>query len=308
MPIHLPPLGRRQFLKSAAAAAAGVLTLGHRAWAQGAASHRLALLADTHIDADENFISREVKMAENLRRVIAELHALENKPAGVVIDGDCAHTKGLEGDYRVLGRLIEPLRAAYPVHLTMGNHDDRDQFFGVLTKYAASGASGGRPVQSKHVTILKMPGANWFLLDSLQQVNSTPGEIGLPQRQWLAAALDQHQDTPAIIVLHHDPQREPRGKQTRITGLLDTAELFEVITPRRQVKAVVFGHTHDWSVRQEAGIHLINLPPVGYVFNKARPNGWVHAEVKPSGMDLRLHTLDATHAEAGQTVSLPWRA
>lgn len=305
MPVHLPPIGRRAFLRGVAAGAAGVLTLSHgrRLAAAQTGEHRLALLSDTHIPEAREIARGPVKMAENLQRVVQELVSLERKPEAALINGDCAFLRGLEADYRLLGELVKPLREHYPLHLTMGNHDDREQVRAVLAELTPA----DQPVASRHVTVIQMPGANWFLLDTLQKVNSTPGEVGEQQRQWLATALDAHPDTPAIIVMHHNPQR-PTAERPKVTGLLDTAELLDLLAPRRQVKAVVFGHTHDWKVMQEEGIHLVNLPPVAYVFNAARPSGWVHAHVQGRAMELRLHALDATHPEHGQTVKLAFRA
>jgi hypothetical protein len=47
---------------------------------------------------------------------------------------------------------------------------------------------------------------------------------------------------------------------------------------------------------------------VAYVFNPARPNGWVDAEVSREGLRLKLQSLDAKHAENGQAIELAWRA
>ena len=91
-------------------------------------------------------------------------------------------------------------------------------------------------------------------------------------------------------------------------GLRDSVAFFEVIRPRRQVKAYVFGHTHFWKVEQEAsGIHLVNLPPVGYVFQSGKPSGWVKATIAAEGMKLELRCVDTSHRDHGQTISLAWR-
>ena len=89
----------------------------------------------------------------------------------------------------------------------------------------------------------------------------------------------------------------------------DRAEaVFEVIRPRKQVKAYIFGHTHKWEVRQdESGIHLINLPPVAYIFRAGDPAGWVHATVEQSGMRLELRSVDPSHKAHGEVVKLEWR-
>ena len=105
-------------------------------------------------------------------------------------------------------------------------------------------------------------------------------------------------------MIHHNP-----GINGGNMGLKDTLLLFDVIRPRKQVKAYIYGHTHHWSVEQDgSGIHLINLPPVGYVFREGEPSGWVHANITANGMMLELRCVDQTHKAHGQKVSLEWRA
>jgi Icc protein len=91
--------------------------------------------------------------------------------------------------------------------------------------------------------------------------------------------------------------------------LQDTDELLAIIRPRKQVKAYIYGHTHDWGLhRDESGIHLINLPPTAFLFTAGRPNGWVRAELKPDGVRLELRCLDQTHKEHGHQAELEYRA
>ena len=70
---------------------------------------------------------------------------------------------------------------------------------------------------------------------------------------------------------------------------------------------MVFGHTHNWNIKQEAGIHLINLPPTAYVFREGRPSGWVAARVGEDGLTLKLHALDKQHKQHGETHELKYR-
>ena len=42
---------------------------------------------------------------------------------------------------------------------------------------------------------------------------------------------------------------------------------------RREVKAVIFGHRHVYTLDQIDGIHLVNLPAVGYSFADGNPVG-----------------------------------
>ena len=48
--------------------------------------------------------------------------------------------------------------------------------------------------------------------------------------------------------------------------LCDSAEFMELLASFKHVKAFIFGHSHDWSIKKRGSLHLVNLPPVAYVF------------------------------------------
>ncbi|MBI1367623.1 MAG: phosphohydrolase [Planctomycetes bacterium] len=306
MSVHVPPISRRRFLQVAAASVPGLLALRY-VQAADADADLFALLSDTHIPATPDMVSRNANMTDNFKRVSDELLALPTKPAAVLVNGDCAFTKGLPEDYAHLATLLDPLRqAGLPLHLNLGNHDNRDTILASMTHYRPS----DEPVPGRRVTVLMTPRVNWFMLDTLDKTNSTPGVMGEPQLAWLAKALDAHADKPAVIYAHHNPQwASPEALSgPKISGLTDTAALFDVLAPRRHVKAFIFGHTHHWSLDQRDGIHLINLPPTAYVFSAGQPNGWVSAQLADNAMTLTLHCLDKQHPDHDRSATLPWRA
>jgi len=301
MPIHLPAISRRQFLaRTLASGAALALSPNLFAAAKSTDPNSWALLADPHLAADRSLIARGINMTDHFTSVSRELLALPKLPAGVFIVGDCAYNSGQKGDYRQVADLLLPIRdAQMPVHLALGNHDNRERFWEALPKEKAA----QRPLADRQVARLRTPLANWFVLDSLEQTLAAPGLLGQEQLDWLAGALDANPDKPALVLIHHNP-----GLTGNI-GLKDTTALLDIIRPRKQVKAYIFGHTHAWNVWQDdSGIHLINLPPVGYVFQPGLPAGWVHAALEHEGLQLELRCVDPTHKSHGQIVKLQWRA
>ena len=303
MPLHLPPLTRRTFLRRSLAATAGLLTFPSLRAAESNADPDLwALLSDTHIAADRTAILRDVNMAEHLEAAVRGVRSLASRPAGVFVNGDCAVLKGLAEDYATFSTLITPLReGGLPLHLTLGNHDDRD-IFRTSLKAAIPAAP---PLASKHVSIVEGARANWFLLDSLNEVNKTPGTLGDEQRAWLEKALDAHHTKPALVMVHHNPVAATAGK---VPGLTDTEQLLAILLPRRHVKALFFGHTHTWRFAEQDGLHLVNLPAVAYPFTPAEVTGWVDAKLTERGAALTLHAHDTQHAAHGKTTGIAWRA
>lgn len=300
MPIHLPPISRRRFLKCSLVAGTGiVLSPKLLAASESTDPDSWALLSDIHLAADRAQLGRGTNMAEHFDNVSRELLSLRKRPAAVFITGDCAFNSGETADYALLTEMLTPLRAGQmPIHLALGNHDNRERFWDALKEEKA----GLRPVADRQTALVRTPRANWFILDSLETTLSTPGLLGHEQLDWLGKALDENPDKPALVLVHHNP-----GISGHL-GLKDTLAFFEVIRPRKQVKAYIYGHTHAWKVEQDpSGIHLINLPPVAYIFHEGDPSGWVHARVERKGMRLELRCIDTKHKAHGQVVELKWR-
>ena len=299
MPLHLnTTISRRDFLGRAALATAALMLPKELLAAQD--DTHWALLSDTHISADADLVFREVDLANHLQRAVTGVLSMMNRPTGVFVNGDCALKEGQLGDYTTFKSLINPLMTAnFPLHMTLGNHDHRQNFRAALIKDAT-------PVlDSKHVTLIESSKANWILLDSLDKTNVTPGLLAQEQRDWLARTLDAHTNKPALIMVHHDPNVTGAANTS---GLVDTPELWEIIAPRKQVKALIFGHTHRWEFREANGIHLVNLPAVAYNFSPEQPTGWTNCVLSENGASFQLHAHDENHPWQGQKKELTWRS
>lgn len=303
MPFHLPVLSRRAFLKGSASGTAALLLTRrlHAASSPAVDPHAWALLSDTHIAADRTKVARDVNPAQQLAAIVSEVLTWERRPAGGLINGDLAFNTGELADYAVFADLVKPLRAAgIPLHLGMGNHDHRARF-----RAALQADAGGPPlVEDRHISVVPAERANWFILDSLDRTNVTPGILGAAQLAWLERALDARADKPALVMVHHNP-----NDGINKSGLTETGPLLDLLRSRRHVKAHFFGHSHRWSVdRDPSGLHLINLPTTAYVFEKPQPAGWVRALLEPQGMRLELRALNPQHPAHGRTHTLTWRA
>jgi 3',5'-cyclic AMP phosphodiesterase CpdA len=159
--------------------------------------------------------------------------------------------------------------------------------------------------------VVDAPRASILMLDSLDVTTATPGLIGPRQLAWLAKTLDARPDKPAIVFVHHDPDQrtdeEKRDPKKKLSGLADTKALLDVITARKQVKAYVFGHTHDWRHEERDGLHWVNLPPTAWLFKEGKPRGWVDLTLAENAATFELHSLDPKHPQHGEKLELKWR-
>lgn len=301
MPVTLPQLSRRAFLKRAALVGAAALAPHSYAGLFGKArdKHTYAFFSDTHVAADPASVHAGVNMTDNFAGCVRELRVWPVKPAAIIVNGDLAFNHGTPGDYVTFGSLAHPLRALAPVHLSLGNHDEREHFWQAFPHDAARLES----VPDKQVTFFSSDRANWFLLDSLDVTAQTPGDLGPAQLDWLDRELTARTEKPAIVVCHHPLD------VTGLMGLRDSLALENLLVRHQQVKAFIFGHTHNWNIAQHpSGVHLINLPQTAYAFQPGRPSGWVRATLARDGMELELRCLDPHHPEHAQIKKLKWRA
>jgi 3',5'-cyclic-AMP phosphodiesterase len=286
-------IDRRGFLKQTAAAA-GFWTFA-RPLRADTSTFRVALLSDTHIAADPRDSFRGFFPAQNLRRAVGQVSRGQHDM--LLVNGDLARLKGLPEDYLAFNSLLDPLTRGMPMIATLGNHDERKNARAALTKRAGE----TEPVEQKLVTTIDAGDVHFVLLDSLLATNVTPGQLGKSQRTWLDGYLQAQTGKPIVVFVHHDPDPD------KDTSLVDADRLLALLTPRSAVKALIFGHTHVYSFEKANGIHLINLPAVGYNFADGIPVGWVDGAFSKQGLDLTLHAFAGEIKDDGKTVSLSWR-
>ena len=303
MPITLVPITRRNFIR-------GSLALGGSAWINSYAMakqptfdpNRVALLADTHISANPKQsypgtkwpgtpVKEEehewVNMADALAQSASEVIALNPRPVNLIINGDCALSRGTEAEYKEFLRLIEPIRkAGITIHITIGNHDTREKLWKLL------------PFLKKeqvgiHADVLELPHVNLLLLDSGRR-----GTMEDKQLDWLAQQLDQRKDKSALVFAHYNPL--PTRGIRPIRGMPEGRKLLKLIAERKHAKAFFHGHTHEWQQSREGAIQIIAQPSVSYYFGKGHAHGWVDMNLSQTTADLELHCIDPKHKQHGE--------
>jgi Icc protein len=296
-------IDRRDFIRTSLGVVGGVVAFGvgggFGAGATKPDETRWAFLADTHIpgvdDSDNPPKGHYCYNPHgNLQEVVREL--VSDPPDGVVIIGDLARLEGKPDDYVRLKELLEPLAGKAPVFKALGNHDDRGNYLEVFKESSGQKQS----VAGRHVVVVERECVRLILLDSLFIVNKASGLLGREQRQWLGQYLESCDDRPVILCVHHS-LGEGDGE------LLDAPRLLSTAGRMRKVKAIIYGHSHVYRFSRYRGVHLINVPAVGYSFNKMMPVGWVEARLTRGGGLFRLHTICGNKEPEWRIARLKWR-
>ena len=302
MPITLEPIYRRNFIT-------GFLLLGGSAWMKSYAlakqvnlePNRVALLADTHISDDPKRsypgtkwpgspVKEEehewVNMADSLSQSAREVIELNPRPANLIINGDCALSRGTEAEYKEFLRLIEPIRkAGITVHITIGNHDTREKLWKLLPFLK-------KEQMGVHADVLELPHANLILLDTGKR-----GTMEGKQLDWLEQQLDKNTDKPALVFAHFNPL--PNRGVRPIRGMRDGEVLLKILAQRKHAKAYIHGHTHEWQHSKTGSIEIIGQPAVSYFFGKGHAHGWIDMKLTERSADLELHCIDPKHKQNG---------
>lgn len=290
-------MNRRQFLTIGLAVAGGAVTLqpdGEPDDTQRSKKDftRWAFLSDTHVGAHPGIRFRGFYPHQNLQRTTDQIGAA--LPDGLVITGDLTRSRGSTDAYESFKALLAPIAERRPIHLGIGNHDNRDNFLRVFTPSRGR----GNGLKNRHIIATDAGPVRLVVLDTHLYSNVFPGLLGKLQRIWLETFLEASDDKPTLLFLHHSPRAD----------LLDAGRLLDIVAPARKVKAVVYGHSHKYKFSTFDGIHFINLPAVGYNFTGAQPVGWVEARLTGAGGEFILHAVGGNRNRHGRVTTVRWRA
>jgi 3',5'-cyclic-AMP phosphodiesterase len=140
-----------------------------------------------------------------------------------------------------------------PVHLMLGNHDDRANFLKVF-----NGPLEGGFVQHS----LTRDGQHFLFLDTLKGGPSSAGLYDEPRRKWLNTALAKAADAPVYIFMHHPPFKIHHPLMDLIP--LDDGEGFGDLLTGHNVRHIFFGHAHRTISGQWRGISYSTLPGLNH--------------------------------------------
>ncbi len=203
----------------------------------------IAQISDIHLGFEANNPGEFNR--QRLDSIVRKLAAMSPTPDILLCTGDLTD----KGDAFSYGQLQEALAGApCPVHLCVGNHDDRDNF---CRHFPETGGADGFVQYAVDMGPLVI-----LVIDTLD-----PGEHGgafcAQRAAWLREQLDGHADRPVIIALHHPPVVHGIEWMDADPAADWIARLAEVLKGRSNIAALLAGHVHRSFTATFAGHPLI---------------------------------------------------
>jgi 3',5'-cyclic AMP phosphodiesterase CpdA len=192
---------------------------------------KIIQISDTHLVAPGGQVYG-IDPLERLAACIADINAHHADAAFCVLSGDLTN-EGEPAAYRALADILAALRP--PWHLMVGNHDDRAA---LLEVFPQTPVDENGFVQS----VLDTPLGRVILLDTLEP-GSHGGTFCAARAAWLAARLDEAEERPVYLFLHHPPLAIGLPSMDRMR-LGDPGPLIEALRGRSNVRHLFFGHVH----------------------------------------------------------------
>ena len=227
-----------------------------------------AHFTDTHIMAGGVHPSTQLDTEVCLRQVVDVLQTLEPQPAFAVVGGDLASPDILDREqtlepedyipsYRLLQDILSPL--PYPVHMLLGNHDNRQAFHQVMQTGAANG-------DALHHYSFDHQGWHFVALDSLLP-GKPGGQVDAKQLSWLGDDLKAHQGQPTLAFVHHHPL--PLGLAwLDAMPLYNGVDLVSVVRQYPDVRWILCGHVHMDNIVQRDGVTMLTTPSTCFQINR----------------------------------------
>jgi 3',5'-cyclic AMP phosphodiesterase CpdA len=202
-------------------------------------------ITDCHIGSD--WI--EAAPLDTLRRVVAAVRALPDRPQVALITGDITND-GDPADYERVAAVLAELEL--PLFAIPGNHDGRA---GLRHVFALPG-EGDEPIQYA----VDLDGLRVLMLDT-QRPGEVSGELGPERLAWLARELSASAGTPTLLAMHHPPiDTGIAGMDAIGLPVADRAALRSLLEESPQVVGIVAGHVHRAITGSLAGRPVVTVP------------------------------------------------
>lgn len=243
---------------------------------------KFIVMSDLHL-VPEGALSMTLDTAARLEQAVDAVIARYGDADFCVLAGDLAD-RGEAAAYERLKAIVA--RLPIPVHITLGNHDDRATF---LEAFGAEFAAETGKVDK----VIDAEGYRVILLDS-SEPGRVDGVLEMAQIDWLKARLAEALDRPVIVVLHHNANALHIESDT--IRILEPDAFVEALKTHPDIRQVIAGHVHLTSAATYRGLPFTTLAGGHYSvsFNVDQPGVPFRRLSGPGQMAVVMGTEDRT--------------
>ncbi|TCT36298.1 metallophosphoesterase [Martelella mediterranea] len=192
---------------------------------------KFIILSDLHL-VPEGKLSHGLDTAERFELAISFVNQHHSDAAFVIINGDLAD-HGEPAAYERMKAMLPKLTA--DTYLTLGNHDNRDNFITVMGKdHVAETGCADHVIDQGDQRII--------VLDTKEPEAGGAGRLSEAQLAFLSAALEGAGEKPVLIVLHHNITF--LGVPTDCIILENRDAFIDIVKRHDNVRQVISGHVH----------------------------------------------------------------
>ncbi|WP_375452542.1 metallophosphoesterase [uncultured Devosia sp.] len=242
---------------------------------------KFVVMSDLHV-MPPGELSMTLDTGARLEQAVDAVIARYGDADFCVLAGDLADL-GQPAAYEHLKAIIA--RLPIPVHITLGNHDDRAAFLAVF------GADFAAPETGKVDKVINAGGYRIVLLDS-SEPGRVDGVLEASQLDWLRARLAEAHDRPVIVILHHNANAlHIESDDIRI---LQPDGFIDALRTHPDIRQVIAGHVHLTSTATWRGLAFTTLAGGHYSCTVDQPNVPMRRLAGPGQMAFVLGTKDST--------------
>lgn len=218
---------------------------------------RIIILSDLHITA----AGLPIWNTDTTAHFDTAINYIREMPSidAIFIIGDVADN-GSQWAYDYVRQKFDSI--CIPAYFIPGNHDNIQIFNSCLQS------------QWCHTSkTLKIGSWKFILLSSVLcdpsnvGVNMSYGYLSDDELSWFKQELNT--DNYICVILHHPPIEQKGWLNRKL--LQNRTEFNEIIKGHKNVKLILYGHTHYHSILQEYGVTYICSPSTGFAFNANLP-------------------------------------
>ena len=241
---------------------------------------KFVVMSDLHV-MPHGELSMTLDTGARLEQAVEAVIARYGDADFCVLAGDLADL-GQPAAYERLKAVLA--RLPIPVHITLGNHDDRTSFLAVFgDSFTAE--------TGKVDKVIDIKGYRVILLDS-SEPGRVDGVLEAAQIAWFRARLAEAADRPVIVILHHNANAlHINADNIRI---LEPHAFIDALKTHPDIRQVIAGHVHLTSTATWRGLPFTTLAGGHYSCSVDQPHVPMRRLSGPGQMAFVIGTEEST--------------